>query len=689
MWSSISGGMEISSFRRSGARTAIVAVLVFGMTAGAGAAQDEAALIPRSVLFGNPDRVAPQLNRDGSRLAFLAPVDGVLNVWVGPSADPSAARAVTKETKRGIRTYFWAPTGEHILYRQDSDGDENWRIYCVDLAEGEIRDLTPFDDAQARVQEVSHDFPDEILVAANNRIPQMHDLHRVNIRTGEMTLVAENTAGFLGFLTDSRFNVRFALRMTPDGGQEIVEPDGDGWKLYDRIPGDDALTTSPIGFTRDGRTLYMTDSRDRNTAAIYAVDLETGERSLLAEDARCDAVGTLMHPRERRVQAVGFRYDRLRWEILDPEIEKDFAYLATVAEGDFSVVNRTYDDAHWIVAYSMDRGPTRYYRYDRSAGRAEFLFTSSSALESAPLARMHPVFPKSRDGLTLVSYLTLPPAADPDGDGRPDRALPMVLLVHGGPWARDDWGYNPLHQWLANRGYAVLSVNFRGSTGFGKQFVNAGDREWAAKMHDDLIDAVDWAVRERIADADRVAIMGGSYGGYATLVGLTFTPDKFACGVDIVGPSNLVTLLESIPPYWKPMVDMFVRRIGDHRTEEGREFLMSRSPLSRADEIRRPLLIGQGANDPRVKQAESDQIVTAMNAHNIPVTYALYPDEGHGFARPENRMSFYAVAESFLAKHLGGAAEPIGKDFEGANIQVPAGADHIPGLAEALKAMNP
>jgi len=299
---------------------------------------------------------------------------------------------------------------------------------------------------------------------------------------------------------------------------------------------------------------------------------------------------------------------------------------------------------------------------------------------------MHARVLKSRDGLDLVSYLTLPPGVDPDGAGKPRQPVPMVLDVHGGPWGRDDWGFNPTHQFFANRGYAVLSVNFRGSTGFGKAFVNAGNREWAAKMHDDLIDAVDWAIAEKIADSKKVAIFGGSYGGYATLVGMTFTPDKFACGVDIVGPSNLVTLLNTIPPYWEPGVQMFKDRVGDHTSEDGKKFLRSRSPLTYADRISKPLLIGQGANDPRVKQAEADQIVGAMKEKKLPVTYALFPDEGHGFARPENRLAFNAVTEAFLARFLGGRYEAIGDAFSGSTITVPTGAADVPGLSAKLSA---
>jgi dipeptidyl aminopeptidase/acylaminoacyl peptidase len=339
----------------------------------------------------------------------------------------------------------------------------------------------------------------------------------------------------------------------------------------------------------------------------------------------------------------------------------------------------------------VDNGPARTYLYERPAeGKGTrshtFLYSHKKSLENLPLAHMHPVIIKSRDGMDLVSYLSLPPSADSDGDGHPEHPVPMVLDVHGGPWGRDSWGFNPEHQWLANRGYAVLSVNYRGSTGFGKAFVNAGDKEWAGKMHDDLIDAVDWAVAQKIAIADKVAIMGGSYGGYATLVGLTFTPDKFACGVDIVGPSNLNTLLKSIPPYWKPQIAQMTTRMGDPSTPEGLKLLEDRSPLNRVDQIKRPLLIGQGAHDPRVKQAEADQIVSAMQNKNLPVTYVLYPDEGHGFARPANRMSFYAVAENFLKQNLGGKAAPISpEDLKGSTIEVRAGAEAVPGLAEAIK----
>jgi dipeptidyl aminopeptidase/acylaminoacyl peptidase len=644
---------------------------------------DTAPLIPREVFFGNPDKITPCLSPDGTRISYLAPVDGVMNVWVGPADDPDSAEPVTNDTDRGIRSYFWAYTNEHILYTQDQAGEENWRVYSVTLETGETNDLTPFEGVRARIQAVSQEFPDEILIALNDRDPAHHDIHRLNITTGEKSLVMENE-GF-DFTTDDEYNVRFAERLTSGGGKEILKAtEAGGWEPFMEIAMEDSYTTAITGFDKTGTILHMTDSRDRNTVAFSTLDITTGEQTLIAEDSRADVSDSIIHPIEKTIQAVAFTYERKHWQIIDESIAGDLAYLKTVVDGDFEVVSRTLDDKYWMVAYLMDDGPVRYYRYNREENQAEFLFTHKKALEDLQLAKMHPAVIKSRDGLNLVSYYTLPVGSDSDSNGRPDEPLPMVLLVHGGPWGRDNWGYNYWHQWLANRDYAVLSVNFRASRGFGKAFLNAGNLEWGGKMNDDLIDAVDWAVLEEIADPDRVAIMGGSYGGYATLWGMTNTPDTFACGVDIAGPSNLITLLESFPPHWQTEIEIFATRIGDHRTEEGRALLAERSPLTYVDQIEKPLLIGQGANDLRVKQAESDQIVQAMQDANIPVTYLLYTDEGHSFARPENILSFYAVTDAFLAEHLGGRYEPIGDDFEGSSITVPVGAEEVPGLAEAL-----
>ena len=643
-------------------------------------------MISRKLLFGNPDKAHARISPDGKKLAFLAPTDGVLNVWVGPADDLSAAKPVTKDAHRGIRAFYWAYTSTHLLYPQDKDGDEDWHIYSVNLDTNEVRDLTPIEKIAARIEGVSHRTPGEILVGINDRGErQLHDIYRIDITTGEKTLVQQNP-GFAGFMTDDDYRVRIGVTFTPEAGQVYLKPDGKGgWTQFAEIDAVDAMTTHPIGFDETGERYYLLDSRGRDKSALKAVVLETGEEEMIAESDRADINGVIAHPVNKRIQAASANYTRQEWQVLDDSIAGDMEYLGSVADGEITVTSRTLNDRYWTVAYLMDTGPVRFYLYDRENKNADFLFTAQPELDSIELVPMHSRVIAARDGLELVSYLSLPAGSDPDNAGRPRQPVPMVLLVHGGPWARDQWGLDPQHQWLANRGYAVLSVNYRGSTGFGKKFINKSNLETGGAMHDDLIDAVEWAVSEGIAIREKVAIMGGSYGGYATLAGLTFTPDVFACGVDIVGPSNLITLMENPPPYWMPLMSIMKVRMGDFTTEEGREFLKSRSPLFSVDRIQRPLLIAQGKHDPRVKQAESDQIVEAMDGKGIPVTYMLFTQEGHGFAKPENRMSFYAVAEAFLSEHLGGDFEPIGDTFLGAAFEVPSGVDGVPGLADAVQ----
>ena len=650
----------------------------------AATAAGEVPLIPRDDLFGNPERANVQISPDGKYLSWIAPVDGVLNVWIAPAGDLARAKAVTDDKARGIRQYFWSHRSDTLLYLRDTGGDEDFHLYGVDLASGTARDLTPFPKTTAQVVKVSHLHPDAILVGMNDRDPKWHDLYRVDLGTGERTLLRKNDDEIGSYVIDAGFNLRYAERSRPDGGKDFLQPDGDAWKVVESVPFEDSLSTGLAGLTTDGKTLYLYESRNRDTTALYAIDTASNRKTLVLEDTRADVGGTLADPKTGQVQAVSVDYLREEWKPLEDSVKADLAKLDAIGPGDAGVVSHTLDDKTWIVAYSAAEAPVVYYRYERG-GTPEKLFSARPALDGKPLVPMWPHEIKSRDGLTLVSYLTLPQEADPDGDGKPDKPVPMVLLVHGGPWGRDSYGYSGYDQWLANRGYAVLSVNFRGSTGFGKAFTNAGDGEWGAKMHDDLLDGVQWAVEQGVTTPDKVAIMGGSYGGYATLAGLAFTPDAFACGVDIVGPSNLNTLLATVPPYWASFFEQLARRMGDPRTEKGKQWLTERSPLTRADQIRKPLLIGQGANDPRVKQAESDQIVQAMKAKDIPVTYVLFPDEGHGFARPENSTAFNAVAEGFLSQCLGGRAQPIGDDLDGSSIRVPHGADGVPGLAAALK----
>ena len=641
-------------------------------------------LIPRDVFFGNPERANVQVSPDGKHLAFLAPHNNVMNVWVqgieSVASGSGDARPITSSAERPIRFYQWAHNSQQILYRQDRGGDENFHIYAVNIADGQEVDLSPFDSVQARIAADDRDFPDEILLAVNNRDPQLHDVMRVNTRTGAGEVIFQNDGGFADVRADSHFVVRLASKITPDGGSiAYMRDSADGawyelasWRL------EDSDASGPLGFSRDGHTVYLSDSRGTNTSRLYAYQSSAGEDGptydLVAADERADLGPIVVDPNTGKPQAASFEYDRERWQVLDPAIQADWDYLTKVCDGEMAIQSRDRADRLWTVSYMIDDGPVRFYLYDRSAHKATYLFSNRPALDGLPLAHMQPKIIKSRDGLDLVCYLTQPSGAATPG--------PMVLLVHGGPWARDSWGFNPLHQWLANRGYAVLSVNYRGSTGLGKAFLNAGNREWARKMHDDLIDAVNWAVDQKIADPDKVAIMGGSYGGYATLGGLTFTPDFFAAGVDIVGPSHLKTLLETIPPYWAPIKAVFDQRMGSLNEPE---FLDSISPLTKVDAISKPLLIGQGANDPRVKQAEAQQIVSAMQAKNLPVTYVLFPDEGHGFARPENNMAFFAVTEQFLSQHLGGRAESIGSAVRQSSAKIEAGADLVPGLQAAVE----
>jgi len=642
-------------------------------------------LIPRGDLFGNPTRAAGKISPDGQWLSWLAPKDGVLNIWMAPADNPDQAKAMTDATDRPIRQYFWSPDSQSLLYIQDRGGDENFLLYGVNIASGEETTLTPFENTRVDIVGGSESIRDKILVGLNNRDPQFHDVHLLDLNSGELTLVLENN-GYAGFMADDTLTVRMALCQNEAGGTDYfrvvdnsVESDP-----FSSTAMEDSLTTNPAGYTNDGSILYWLDSRGRNTAALYAEDVATGKRTLIAEDDKADIGGTIRDRESGKVQAYSVNYLKTEWTALDADIGASLDWLGTQLEGEYGISSRTDDDQTWIVWNDPLTAPTATYIYDRRAQTLTPFYVTRPELEGAPLQPMYPVEIASRDGLTLPSYLTLSAGVAMDDDGNPSASSPMVLLVHGGPWARDDYGFNSIHQMLANRGYAVLSVNFRGSTGFGKDFLNAANKQWGLAMHDDLIDATNWAIAQGITGKDQVAIMGGSYGGYATLAGLAFTPETFACGLDIVGPSNLETLLDTIPPYWAPLVKIFHERMGNPDSEEGLALLKAASPLYKADQITKPLLIAQGANDPRVKQAESDQIVGAMKDAGIPVTYVLYPDEGHGFAKPTNNIAFFAIAENFLAECLGARAEPLGDVLVPSSAEILEGAEHVVGLAKAL-----
>jgi dipeptidyl aminopeptidase/acylaminoacyl peptidase len=435
-----------------------------------------------------------------------------------------------------------------------------------------------------------------------------------------------------------------------DGGFDLLAREGleREWRTLVSWSADDSLNSAPVGFTADGESLYLEDSREANSARLVRLHVDSGTTEVIAADPDYDVSSVLIHPDTYQIQMVGFVRERREWIVLDDRIRQDMERVRGLHAGDFAVFDRTHTDDVWLAGFDLDTGPAAYYAFDRKSHNGTFLFHNRPALAGFTLASMEAVRIQARDGLTLHGYASFPPGVE-------RRRLPMVLNVHGGPWARDAWGFDPEAQWLANRGYLCLQVNFRGSTGYGKRFLNAGDREWGGKMLDDLVDTVRWAIATGIADPHRVAIYGGSYGGYAALAGAAFTADLFCCAVDIVGPSNLITFIDTIPPYWSAYLSMMHRRVG--HPERDRELLVARSPLSAVDRIRIPLLIAQGANDPRVKQSESEQIVAALKAKGIDHEYLLFPDEGHGFAKPQNRLAFYRAAERFLARHLGGRNE--------------------------------
>ena len=617
-------------------------------------------LIPRSVLFSNPQKTGLQISPDGQRLAYLAPSpQGVLNVWVQTLGKEDAVQ-VTNDTHRGIRNYGWIADGRRLVYIQDSGGDENFHLYLVDLQTKVVRDLTPFQGIRAENFILNKKFPDQALIGLNLRNRQLFDMYRLNLNNGAVELDTENPGTVVGWYADDAFTIRAAAVMNPMDGSTVIrvrEAKDKPWRDLMVFPfGENG---NLLDFSLDGQTAYIDSSLGSDTTRLIQVDLATGkEIKAIASNPQCDLGGVIIQPDRHEVQAVIYDYLMPAYTVLDPSIKDDLTFLQKAHPGVVGIDGRDNADQKWVISYMVEDGPVSYYIYTRGTKALDFVFEHRPDLKKYKLAKMQPMVIKARDGFNLVSYLTLPLGLRPE-------KLPLVLFVHGGPWGRDSWGYDGFVQFLANRGYAVLQVNFRGSAGFGKKFLNAGDREWGVgKMQHDLTDAVKWAIKQGYADAGKVAIMGGSYGGYATLAGLTFTPELYCCGVDIVGPSNIKTLLQSIPPYWAPLKKMFMLRVGD--VEKDEVFNQTISPLFHIDAIRAPLLIGQGKNDPRVNIRESDQIVEAMRGRKLPVKYIVYTDEGHGFARPENNLDFTGYVDEFLAKYLGGRFEPY-QMVKGAN----------------------
>jgi len=624
-------------------------------------------LIPRTVLFGNPERIGPQLSPDGRQIAYIAPVDSVLNLWV-MNIDGTEPRQLTYDTNRGVTNYFWAKNGADILYMQDQAGEENTHVYRLNVQTGEVTDLTPFEGVRAYVSDTDRDRPNTVIIEMNRNNPMFFDVYSCDLVSGELTLLEQNPGTLengdmvVGYMTDQDLGVRGMATIDPaDGTISFFLRDSIGSEWVEFVSFSALDMVQPERFSEDGTGIYYQSNLESNTTKLLYQDLETGEITEIAHDPMADIGGVSFDPFTGEPRAVSFHYLRRNVEVLDPSIEEDYSFLGEYNPGDFGVVSADLADSTWIVAYFTPQSPAVYYVYDRTTQEMSFLFNAIPALDEYRLAEVEPVVINARDGWELPSYLTLPVDAGTD-------PLPMVLYVHGGPWARDYYGYDPFAQMLADRGFAVLQVNFRASSGFGKDHLNAGNREWGGLMQDDLTDAVRWAITEGIADPDRVVIMGGSYGGYATLAGVTFTPELYCCGIDFFGPSNLITFRETVPPYWRPLDALMDIRIGD--LEEDSLMLEERSPLNYVGNIRVPMLIVQGVNDPRVVQAESDQMVDALRENGNEVYYLVYENEGHGFAIEANRLEFAGRVEEFLYNHVRGVECQMYEEVPNSTVQI-------------------
>lgn len=649
-----------------------------------GAPQPAPSLVPRALLFADPERTSVRLSPDGSQIAYVAPLHGAQNLWLAPAADPSSARPLTDLRTGSIEELRWSSSGRHVAYLHDPTGEEDYRLHAVDVAAGTDRPLTP-EGARAEFMHGCSGKGDRLLIQLYERDPRYGDLYTYDLTTGARALAFSNVDHGHMF-ADCSLKARIGDRERTGGGYEWVRLDAPGKPLLFAVGHEDARTTEPLAVLAGGSSALLLDSRGRDTAALAILDLGSGRSRILGADERADVTAALVSADGKRALAYRTEYLKPEWHGLTPEVRRTLARISGHLGGEaFEVDGQSDGDRVWLIREVRSHKPARYHLYDVAADKMQLLFAAQPALERLDLARVRPLVIKASDGLALPSYLTLPVGVDADGDGVPDQPVPLVLFPHGGPWWRDDYGYQRYRQFLADRGYAVLNVNFRGSTGLGKRHLNAGDREWAGRVHQDLLDAVDRAVRSGVTTADKVGIMGGSHGGYATLVGLAFTPERFACGVDFFGPSSLETAMEALPKTLTALRADMARRMGDPDTKEGRALLRAHSPLHRASSIKRPLLVEQGGRDPRVKQAESDRIVAAVKANGTPVAYLLYPDEGHGFTRPENRASFFGAAEGFLARCLGGRAEPLGADSKGSSVQVLEGAYLVPGLMEAAR----
>ncbi len=614
-------------------------------------------LIDREIFFDDPVIAGGQLSPDGRYISFLRPYEGTRNVWVKTlESSFDEALPVTAETARPISGYFWSRDGKYILYVKDEGGDENFNIYAVDPAEareGHIpvaRNLTNLKEVRAFIYHISRVDENLMFIGLNDRDKSWHDLYSLEISTGELSLIRENTNRFTSWIFDYNDELRLATRSREDGTGELWRMDDEGetqlfeWSVLE--------SAYPVAFRKDNEHVFFVSNvgEDVDLSRLYLMNIADGTKEFVEQDpeGKADFGGLAISDKTLDVIATSYTYDKTRRYFKDKAFENHYnSVKQKLGNKEVSFNSATRDERFWLVSAYSDTDPGAVYLYDKETGELAFQYRPRPEMPLEYLSPMISITYPSSDGLEIQAYLTLP-------RGFPDKNLPLVVVPHGGPWARDYWGYNPYAQFLANRGYAVLLPNFRASTGFGKSFLNAGNKEWGDLMQDDITWGVKYLIEQGIADENRIGIFGGSYGGYATLAGLAFTPDLYACGVSFVGPSNLITLLESLPPYWEAGRIMFYERMGNPNTPEGKAQLERQSPLNSADQIRSPLMVVQGQNDPRVKKAESDQIVIALRDRGFPVKYINAPDEGHGFSRPVNNMAFIAAMEKFKAQYLGG-----------------------------------
>lgn len=600
--------------------------------------------IPLDVLFGDAEKSTYRISPNGKYITYIAlgqtqETQCIPNIWI-KSYDQEDDRQISFDTERPIRDYFWGFDSQTIFYLQDTHGDENWSLYSIDINQPQhVKNLTPFEDCCVRIIEYNKKNPTKMLIGLNKSNPELHDAYLLDLVSYNLELVEKNNGHTFDWQANQDLEIKGCINFFDDGTQKLMVKNNRGtweehitWK-YNELPRSCSISS-------DDR-FYILDYLNSSTNQLIEYDPVQKKRTVIAHDENFDIESVLEDQVTGKILAVCYDKVYKEWQTIDKEFEPIYNKLHSIKEGNLHIVSSSDDHKTWIAAIESDTAPLRYYMYEVDSDLVTDLGTPYPQLEHYQLCKKEPISFVSRDGLTIHGYLTKSKGKQP---------APLIVLVHGGPWARDSWGYDPESQWLANRGYNIVQINFRGSTGFGKKFEEAGDREWGRKMHYDLLDGIEFLSKKGLVDSKKVAIYGGSYGGYAALVGAAFTPDVFCCAIDLVGPCNLITTLKSIPPYWKFFNNQFTRALGDIEKDEA--LLIERSPLFKAHHIKIPLLIGQGKHDPRVKQEESDQIVEALSQHNIPYTYKLYEDEGHGFAHAKNRYNFYQEMESFLKKHM-------------------------------------